>query len=95
MRSSVESRAQNVSARSISVGTKILDLAGTVFEVDDLWIAGEEHEVVRGSGRNGEAVGERYRRSGLKARDLNHPGGAWKIKRERRPKVTECVISCI
>lgn len=85
----------SVSVQSISVRAKVLDLARTVFEVDDLWVAGEKHEIMCGSGRNCEAVGERNRRSGLQARNLDHPGGPRKVERECRPKIAEHLIRCL
>ncbi len=44
-------------------------------------------------GRNSKAVPKRNRSSCLEACDLNHPGGPWKVQRERCPQIPQRLIS--
>ncbi len=48
---------------------------------------------MRRGGRNREAVSKRDRRSGLQARDLDHPGRPWKVRRECGPQVAQRLVS--
>jgi hypothetical protein len=44
-------------------------------------------------GRNREAVPKRNRDLCLQARDLDHPGGPWKVQRECSPQIPQRLIS--
>lgn len=74
-------------------GSEIHDLARAVCEIDDLRVSGEEREIVGHGGRNREAVPKRDRRSGLQARDVDHPGCPRKVQRERCSQISQRLIS--
>jgi hypothetical protein len=73
----------------LSRPAEILDFTRAVWEINDLWVARQEREIVSRSGRNGEAVPQRDRGAGLQVRNLDHPSRTRKISREPRRSPSE------
>lgn len=85
-------RRQLAVRRPCSERAKILDLAGAIREVDDLGVAGQQHEIMCGGGGHREAVRERNRSASLQSGDLDHPGGPGQVQRKGRSQICECPI---